>query len=123
MTRSRPQPPRARVSEKQEQAAIVDLLRAIGATVYVIGTKRRKGDHQGTMQTPGIPDLFAFLPLHKAKVANAPTFVWIEVKRTGGKCSAAQIEFERNCLDRNVWHFIGGHDAFANLLKVWGFLK
>jgi len=35
-----------RVSEKQEQQAIVDLLRLIGAKVYVLGTKRRKGDYR-----------------------------------------------------------------------------
>ena len=47
--------------EKEIQADIVKLLETVGAAVYKIGTKRKKGDHQGTMQTPGIPDLLAFV--------------------------------------------------------------
>ena len=38
--------------EKEIQADIVKLLETVGAAVYKIGTKRKKGDHQGTMQTP-----------------------------------------------------------------------
>ena len=37
------------------------LLKTVGAAVYKIGTKRKKDDYQGTMQTPGIPDLCAFV--------------------------------------------------------------
>ena len=48
--------------EKEIQADIVKLLETVGAAVYKIGTTRKKGDHQGTMQTPGIPDLVAFVP-------------------------------------------------------------
>ena len=47
--------------EKEIQADIVKLLETVGAAVYKIGTTRKKGDHQGTMQTPGIPDLCAFV--------------------------------------------------------------
>ena len=47
--------------EKEIQADIVKLLKTVGAAVYTIGTKRKKTDHQGTMQTPGIPDLVAFV--------------------------------------------------------------
>ena len=47
--------------EKDIQADIVKLLKTVGAAVYRIGTTRKKGDHQGTMQTPGIPDLCAFV--------------------------------------------------------------
>ena len=49
--------------EKDIQADIVKLLETVGAAVYRIGTTRKKGDHQGTMQTPGIPDLCAFVPV------------------------------------------------------------
>ena len=48
--------------EKQIQADIVKLLETVGAAVYKIGTTRKKGDHQGTMQTPGIPDLSRSCP-------------------------------------------------------------
>ena len=47
--------------EKHVQSDIVKLLETVGAAVYKIGTTRKKGDHQGTMQTPGIPDLCAFV--------------------------------------------------------------
>ena len=43
--------------EKEIQSDIVKLLETVGAAVYRIGTTRKKTDHQGTMQTPGIPDL------------------------------------------------------------------
>ena len=33
--------------EKEIQADIVTLLETVGAAVYKIGTKRKKGDHQG----------------------------------------------------------------------------
>ena len=49
--------------EKEIQADIVKLLETVGAAVYKIGTTRKKGDHQGTMQTPGIPDLCAFVKM------------------------------------------------------------
>jgi hypothetical protein len=31
-----------------------------------MGTTRRRGDYPGTMQTPGIPDLMAFLPVKRS---------------------------------------------------------
>ena len=75
------------VPEKQIQADIVTLLETVGAAVYKIGTTRKKGDHQGTMQTPGIPDLVAFVRVPIAAVfPDWRTLVqlWIEVKRPGG---------------------------------------
>jgi hypothetical protein len=44
-----------RQPEKAEQAGIVKLVRALGGRVYVLGTRRKRGDFQGTMQTPGLP--------------------------------------------------------------------
>lgn len=110
---------RAKTSEKQEQQAICDLIRAIGGHVYVIGTKRPKGDYQGTRQTPGIPDLFCFLPLRGIMARS----LWIEVKRKGGRKSDAQQYFASLCMNRNIDHIIGGHDDVANWLKLNGFLK
>ncbi len=46
--------------EKAEQSDAVNVLSALGK-VYTLGTRRKKGDHQGTMQTPGISDLVVFL--------------------------------------------------------------
>lgn len=72
--------PTTRVPEKAVQAQIVHLLRSIGANVYVLGTTRRKGDHQGTMQTPGIPDLYVFLPRLPSGLDNHISTLWVEVK-------------------------------------------
>jgi hypothetical protein len=80
--------------EKHVQRQIVDYLRLIGAEVYVLGTVRRKGDHPGTMQTPGIPDLWAFIP---AKGGNVGCGLWIEVKRPGGRRSPQQDHFRGMC--------------------------
>jgi hypothetical protein len=55
-----------RVSERAEQSHIVQLLRTVGGQVYVLGTTRRRGDYAGTMQTPGLPDLLAFLPVKRS---------------------------------------------------------
>jgi hypothetical protein len=109
------------VSEKQEQAAIVELLEAIGAKVYVLGTRRPKGDFQGTRQTPGIPDLYALLPT--STDCDAPRALWIEVKAASGRMSQAQIDFALACGGRGIAHTTGGQDAVAAWLKYWSFLK
>jgi hypothetical protein len=103
---------RPRISEKAEQQAIVDLLRLIGAKVYILGTKRRKGDYQGTMQTPGIPDLYAFLH-------NQP--LWIEVKARGGNRSEAQFEFANAATGACHAYFCGTADEFTAYLRDLGF--
>ena len=73
--------------EKEIQADIVTLLETVGAAVYRIGTTRKKGDHQGTMQTawnsrPGdVCD-------HAFEFGQGPAQLvqlWIEVKRPGGR--------------------------------------
>jgi hypothetical protein len=74
------------LSEKVEQARILELLRAIGAAVYVSGTVRPRTDaHHGTCQTPGIPDLCAFLPGPPGSHPPAYTLLFIECKRAGGR--------------------------------------
>ena len=76
---------RLHASEKQEQQAILELLRLVKARVYVLGTVRPKGDYPGTRQTPGLPDLEAWLP-H----GNGCHLLKIEVKAVGGRLSDAQ---------------------------------
>src|SRR5688572_12867492 len=109
--------------EKQEQAAIVKLLKLLGASVYVIGTVRRKGDYQGSMQTPGIPDLYCVLNFFgKPKPYKA---VWIEVKAKGGKLSEAQRTFkaETDALAPALYHIVGGIDDVQNWLVDHGWLS
>lgn len=113
-----------RVPEKAEQAAIVQLLESLGAKVYVIGTKRRKGDYQGTMQTPGIPDLYAVLPGHaKRQYPMRLTPLWVEVKAAGGRLSPEQLEFKKLCVGSVISHVVGGVDAVQNWLVDHGWLK
>jgi hypothetical protein len=71
-----------RVSEKTEQAHGVQLLRSLGAKVYVLGGHRRAGDYQGTMQTEGLPDVEAFLPVRGTR---RRVFLKWECKAVGGR--------------------------------------
>jgi hypothetical protein len=107
------------VSEKAEQAAIVRLLRTLGATVYVLGTVRRKGDHPGTMQTPGICDVLAFLPTS----LRTNMVLAIEVKAHGGRLRPAQEEFRAVCELSPVAYVTGGLDAVIAWLREHGYLK
>ena len=106
--------------EKHEQAAIVQLLRSIGASVYVLGTRRPRGDYHGTCQTPGIPDLYAMLPARKSWAADA---VWIEVKSATGRLSPDQSVFASRCYERSIPYVRGGVDAVISWLTASGYLK
>ena len=110
-----------RVSEKQEQQAIVDLLTLIGAKVYVIGrTPPRDGrTHFGTGQTPGIPDIYAILPTMGVKQWRHA--MWIEVKRQGGRTRPEQLEFEEHTRDIGIAYFRGTADGFTAYLRELGF--
>jgi hypothetical protein len=109
--------------EKIIQQQIVTLLRSIGATVYVLGVHRRRGDYPGTCQTPGLPDLYAFLPRAPLRLRHGPLALWVEVKAAGGRASAAQEAFVDQCQASGVAHVIGGVDAVIALLVVGGWLK
>ncbi len=108
--------------EKNVQAQIVQLLRSVGARVYVIGRPpRRDSVHKGTGQTPGIPDCLIFLP------TACDGVVWLEVKRPGGdpikKLRPEQAEFRRLCQDAGVRHICGGVDEVLMLLRERGLVK
>ena len=114
--------PRARVGkpkpplEKIEQQHIVQLIRSLGGAVYILGTKRRKGDYQGTNQTPGVPDLIAFV----RRGADCWLHCYIEVKRKGGQMSEAQQGFQTCALLSGVCHIVGGYADVARALVAWG---
>jgi hypothetical protein len=104
-----------RQTEKGVQVAVVQLLRAIRSQVYVLGTRRRRGEHQGTMQTPGLPDVIAFLP-------RALGVVFVEVKAPSGRLRPEQAAFRESCLalsydGGSVYHVVGGVDALLPLLR------
>lgn len=117
--------PKARL-EKHEQADGVALLRQLGARVYVIGTRRPRGDTPGTMQTPGIPDVFAYLPRPRYAATTrwrTRSPLWWEVKRSaGGKVRAEQADFRLLSRDAGIDHVTGDLNALMSYLVTEGYL-
>jgi hypothetical protein len=117
---------RIRIPEKAVQSQIVNLLRSVGASVYVIGTRRPRGEFQGTRQTPGIPDIYAFLPPPRLK-PNITTLtpVWIEVKAADGRLRPEQADFQDQCARTGgvLKHVVGGVDQVVTLLVAGGWLR
>ena len=111
--------------EKDIQADIVKLLESVGAAVYRIGTTRKRGDHQGTMQTPGIPDLLAFVavPFPLSTLHKATVQLWIEVKRPDGTMGYAQTRFRLRALEAGCEHVTGGIDEVVDWLERRGVVK
>lgn len=116
-----PRPRRPRVPEKTEQAHIVQLLRSVGARVWVLGTRRRRGDYPGTMQTPGVPDLVAFVLVRDRPKPRR--LLWVEVKAEGGYLRPEQAEFASLCDAAGVAHVVGGLDAVLARLVSWGVVR
>lgn len=125
-------------SEAQEQRAIIDLLVLAGCRygthkdqetdIYVLGTRRPRNLPKAahlTRQTPGIPDLFSFLPLQPrfARPETPPRAVWIEVKALDGSPSPAQLRFADRAVVRGVPYVIGTADVVRAFLERHGFLK
>lgn len=116
-------------SERVEQAHIVQLARTLGARVYVLGTVRRKGDYQGTMQTPGVPDLWMMWPACQRREPEgydrllSGCGLWWEVKRMGGTRSPAQRAFGAQCVSAGVRYGWGDLDAFMAWCEASGRLR
>lgn len=87
-------------SEKQVQTGVKRALRMLGWSVYDFSQPR------AAMQTPGIPDLW---------IVKGNRAAWVEVKRPGGKLSAAQKAFRAECLRAGVEHHVWDSAAEA----VW----
>ena len=111
---------RARVSEKSEQAHIIQALRTIGAKVYVIGRPpRRDAVHKGTGIGIGLPDLLAFLPESRTTPRH---LLWVEVKSRTGRLSVAQKGFRDVCTLAGVPHLVGGLDDVLAYLRERGYV-
>lgn len=128
---------RLAVPEKDVQFAVIHLFCLVGccyektglhSDIYVLGTRRPRhlaaAAHR-THQTPGIGDLFIFLPAPRWPVPGTPSppCVWFEVKADDGKPSPAQLAFQERCLSRGIAHVMGGVDAARSFLNRFGFLK
>ena len=113
---------RVRQPEAVAQRHIVTLLRHVGAEVYVLGTRRPKGDHPGTCQTPGLCDVLAFLPRDLG-------VLFIECKAPRGRLSDAQRAFRARAValmdvpGSRVYYATGGLDAVIITLIHIGLLK
>ena len=121
MTRA---PRRRRASgplEKTEQAHIIQMLTRVGGRVWVTGVPRRKGDFQGAMRTPGLPDVIAFLPRTLGQPGRR--LLCVEVKKIGGRLRPEQETFRQECLDASVDHVVGGLDAVIAWLVQTGYVK
>ena len=120
--------------EKVVQQHVVQLLRSIGADVWVLGTRRAKGDYPGTRQTPGLPDVLACLPTHMAPrwtqepdghIYRTDKRVWlaIECKSDTGRLRPEQQHFRQCCHDSDMLHVTGGLDDVIAKLVQLGYLK
>jgi len=109
-------PSRPSVPEKRVQADIVHLLRTVGATVYVLGGHRRTGDYHGTMQTPGLPDVIAFIPIRHGD-GRTKIMLCVEVKAAGGRLRPEQVAFAQACWEADVFHVTGNLDTVVQWLE------
>lgn len=105
--------------ESAEQQHIIRTTRLVGGFAYVLGTKRPRTDRPSTMQTPGLADLYLFIPVPvfdgERRIGRRWVALWWEVKRQQGgksKVRTEQREFQQRCVDAEVAHGIGPFDAF-----------
>jgi len=120
-----------RVPEKAVQQHIVQLLRTIGAQVWVLGTTRSTGRKcpacaawvpsldMGTRQTPGIPDIYAILPHVHGDVGDK-VGMWIECKASGGRPSPEQRQFALAVVQTGTPYVMGDLDDIIALLIQMG---
>jgi hypothetical protein len=121
--------PRRPPSEKVEQQHIVNVLTAIRAKVYVLGTRRPRfcpfcklalpKKWMSTRQTPGIPDMLVFLP----KRSKQREILFIEAKSQRRKLSDEQREFREYCLETTAHHVKGGLDEVLAWLLHFAYLE
>lgn len=113
--------------ERYEQADGLKLLLGLGGRVYVSGTVRREGDYQGTMQTPGIPDVEVYLPAPRygrpLVPGNTRRLLKWECKRPGGKPSPAQRDYAELARAAGVDHVTGDLTALLAWLVSAGYLR
>jgi len=104
-----------RLPERVVQRQCVALLRSLGGLVWVLGTARPRTDgHQGTCQTPGLPDVVFAL---KGRMGM------LECKAAGGRLRPEQETFRQACQDCGVHHVTGGVDELVAWLVAEGLVK
>ena len=106
--------------ERHIQTHGMRLLRSLGATVRTLGTTRRRADYQGTMQSPGWPDVRVWFT--KPAIAN-PIAFWWEVKTATGRVSSAQTAFHEEEERAGGTVIVGDLDVLIAFLIDIGRLK
>lgn len=114
--------------ETIEQQAGIKLLMSVGAAVYVNGSKRPRPNpecetcrrNQTSRQTPGIPDVHAFVPVRGT--SSTRLLMW-ECKAPTGKPSPAQADYGRRCQTAGVWHVIGPSVVLEQALRLAGVIR
>lgn len=118
--------------EKHVQGSILSLLLTIGAEPITLGRpglrrrlcpKCKEPVHMdpGTRQTPGVPDLQAFLPPRGPDARRQ--FVVIEVKRPGEKLRPEQDAYRQLCEAAGVAHIWGDLDDVIAWLLAHNYLN
>lgn len=120
--------------EQKEQEDVKKLLHALGAKFWVAGTKRKRTDYQGTMMTPGLPDIpFVFLPRRGARAGYSQVTLYdlvvIEMKspqahqKRDGGLSVEQAEFKRFCDLAGITYVHGDAKAIVQWLVEQCYLR
>lgn len=129
--------------EDVEQSQSAQLLRSLGGRVWELGTKRSRRDHyMGTRQTPGLPDVIAFLPVHVGNGYDSTTgeplllgwrLLIVEHKRAASPGRRAgrlrkrpgnlldQVKFRECCLGADIDHIVGGYREVVAWLIEHGY--
>lgn len=119
---------RSAILEKDVQRAIVDYLKAEKIPVFRMNSGDRFGEHNGKKwrikgHEPGTPDLLAAPSVTMGDAVGCSGFdvrayLWIEVKRPGGKQSPEQKNFEKFCSEHDMLYLLAD-----SVEKVIDFLK
>lgn len=121
------------VSERVEQAHVVQLALSVGCRVMVIGTVRRGSTcskcgefvrgHMGTQQTEGLADLEIWLPPRASVVTGQWELVKWETKSSTGRLSADQERYRDLCAVAGVTWGCGPFAAFEQFCVARGLVK
>lgn len=107
--------PGRRPLESETQRALVALFMACGGIPYSTSQGYRE-DPGGTRCSPGIPDLYVFVPRRNLGF-------WWEVKRPSGKRTWAQIGFAQYCTACGIPYGWGGVEEAKSFLEYRGLMK
>lgn len=98
--------------ERDVQRSIVTLFKSCGGHIWETSQGYRK-DPGGTRMTPGLSDLIVAFPRYRR-------VLFFEVKRPGGKRSAAQVLFANVVTMCDASYGLGGFEDAKALMQSWG---